>query len=128
MKKKNFLICILLFFAFQIATSQTPVYYLQSEKIDSARRPFRKAGIPLIADINKDGQKEIICFVVDYEGISNPIGNLHIIKSDGSNYPGFPKGMSDYPLDIASGDVNGDGFLDIALRYTYNIDIIDRYC
>ncbi len=124
---------ILLFIFFIIVNpirniyAQTPLFYIDPSEIDSVRSPFRKAGIPLISDLDKNGQKEIIFFALDYNGISSPIGELYVIKSDGNNYPGFPKGLYDYPLDIASGDVDGDGFLDIALRYTYSIDVIDRF-
>jgi len=121
---------IFLFFILTYASdtyTQPPFFYIESLKVDSLRAPFRKAGIPLITDLEKDGQKEIIFYVLDYNGGASPLGELYVINSLGNNYPEFPKGMSDYPLDIASGDVNGDGFLDIALRYTYNIDIIDRF-
>ncbi|MBK8982043.1 MAG: VCBS repeat-containing protein [Ignavibacteria bacterium] len=96
--------------------------------LDDARRPFQKAGIPLITDLDKDGQKEIITVSLDYNGALNPAMLLHVIKSNGSKFPNFPKGYtSDIILDIASGDVNGDGYLEIALRFTHSIDIIDRF-
>jgi len=109
------------------AQAQTPYFYVEPEKIDSMRIPFRKAGVPLITDLDKDGQKEIIFFVLDYVGGANPAGRLYVINNAGENYPGFPKGFNDYALDIASGDVDGDGYLDIAMRFTYSIEIFDRF-
>jgi len=65
-------------------------------------------------------------FVIDYFGSANP-HYLYVIKSDGSNYPNFPKGYNEVIMDINSGDVDGDGFLDIALRMQFSIDVIDRF-
>ncbi|MEO8666181.1 MAG: VCBS repeat-containing protein, partial [Ignavibacteria bacterium] len=126
MKKTFIFLFIILVYTYD-ACPQTPFFYIEALKVDSLRAPFRKPGIPLITDLEKDGQKEIIFYVLDYNGGASPLGELYVINSFGTNYPGFPKGMDDYPLDISSGDVNGDGFLDIALRYTNSIDIIDRF-
>jgi len=107
--------------------AQTPYFYIEPEKIDSLRRSFRKAGVPLITDLDKDGQKEIIFFVLDYYGTSLPFGKLYVINSAGEDYPAFPKGYNDYVLDFASGDVDGEGCLDIAMRFTDSIMVIDRF-
>ncbi|MBK9333026.1 MAG: VCBS repeat-containing protein [Ignavibacteria bacterium] len=108
--------------------SQTPIPY-QNFPIhaDSVRWPFLKAGIPLIADLDKDGQKEIITTSLDYNSVLNPVLLLHVINSYGTNYPNFPKGYNEYIYDMASGDVNGDGYLEIVLRFTHSIDVIDRF-
>ncbi|MBK8982048.1 MAG: VCBS repeat-containing protein [Ignavibacteria bacterium] len=118
---------IFIFFLISIGGyAQSPVTYL-SKTIDSQRRPLQKVGIPLITDLDNDGQKEIITASLDYNGILNPPLLLHVIKSDGSNYPNFPIGYNELLFDMACGDVNGDGFLDIVLRFTYSIDVIDRF-
>jgi len=127
MKKLNFL-CILFLCITDFLFSQTPVYYPGFPMIvDSLRKQFQKAGGPLITDLENDGQKEIIFFSVDYNSAANPPGKLYVIKSDGSNYSNFPKGYNELILDKASGDIDGDGFLDIVFRMTNSIDAIDRF-
>jgi hypothetical protein len=126
MRIKTYILLALLIF--QNVTGQTPYYYSGYPVIlDSIRTPFQKSGIPLITDLDKDNQKEIIFFSVDYNGVAIPAGLLYVIRSDGSHYPGFPKGFNEVFLCIASGDVNGDGYLDIAIRLTNSIDVIDRF-
>ena len=120
------LVFILLLILIIEVQAQTPYFYVEPEKIDTVRKPFRKAGVPLITDLDKDGQKEIIFFVLDYNGTAFPFGKLFVINSAGENYPGYPIGYNDYVLDFASGDVDGDGYLDIALRFTDSIMVIDR--
>ncbi|MBK8982737.1 MAG: VCBS repeat-containing protein [Ignavibacteria bacterium] len=72
-------------------------------------------------------RKKIIFFCVDYNGDVSPGVMLYVIKSDGSNYPNFPKGYNELILDKVSGDVNGDGYLDIVMRMTNTVDVIDRF-
>ena len=121
------LVFILLLILIIEVQAQTPYFYVEPEKIDTVRKPFRKAGVPLITDLDKDGLKEIIFFVLDYDGTVSPVGKLYIIDSDGENYSGFPMGFNDYALDITSGDIDGDGYLDIAIRFTDSIMVIDRF-
>ncbi|MEO7357977.1 MAG: T9SS type A sorting domain-containing protein [Ignavibacteria bacterium] len=124
---KNKILVIFILSVFKNILAQNPIYYPAFPiMIDSARTPFQKSGIPLIADLDKDSQQEIIFFSVDYNGVASPLGRLYVIRSDGSIFPNFPKGFNEVILCIASGDVNGDGYLDIALRLTNSIDVIDR--
>jgi len=126
--KKIITIILISFFNIALLYSQTPTPYKNFPlHLDTVRWPFQKAGIPLIADLDKNGQKEIITVALDYNGVLNPALLLHIIKSDGTNYPNFPIGYNELLFDMACGDVNGDGFLDIVLRFTYSIDVIDRF-
>jgi len=126
--KKFIIILLNFFFNIPLLFSQTPIPYQNFPlHVDNVRYPFQKAGIPLIADIDKDGQKEIITVALDYDGVLNPALLLHVIKSDGTNYPNFPKGYNELIFDMACGDVDGDGFLDIVLRFTFSIDVIDRF-
>ena len=49
------------------------------------------------------------------------------LKNDGTYYEGFHKGYNELIYDINSGDIDGDGYLDIALRLVNSIDVIDRF-
>jgi hypothetical protein len=108
--------------------SQTPGYYNNYPiLLDEVRRPFQKAGIPLITDIDRNGQKEIIFVALDYEGLANPPLYLYVLNNDGTNFANFPKGYNELIHDVASGDVNGDGFMEIVLRMAFSFDVIDRF-
>lgn len=112
------------FFIIYSVKSQTPVYYPGFPKIiDTLRSPNIGGGFPLITDLENDGQKEIIFALSG----SSPPFMLYVIKSDGEILSGFPKGYDMAIRSIASGDVNGDGFLDIALRFVNSVDVIDRF-
>ncbi|MBK9333014.1 MAG: T9SS type A sorting domain-containing protein [Ignavibacteria bacterium] len=127
MRIKTYILFVILLFQ-ESVTAQTPFYYPGYPVIlDSQRAPFQKSGIPLIADIDKDNHQEIIFFSVDYNGVASPAGFLYVIRSDGSHYPGFPKGFNEVIFCIASGDVDGDGYLDIAIRLINSIYVIDRF-
>jgi len=124
------IVFVFLFFLFDLIVlySQTPIPYQNFPiHVDSVRWPYQKAGIPLIADLDKDGQKEIITTSLDYNSVLNPVLLLHVTKSDGTNYHNFPKGYNELLFDMASGDINGDGYLEIVLRFTFSIDAIDRF-
>ncbi|MBK9332995.1 MAG: T9SS type A sorting domain-containing protein [Ignavibacteria bacterium] len=124
---KKILILILILIA-KTTLSQTPVYYNNYPiTVDDNRKRFQKAGIPLITDIDRNGQKEIIFVVLDYEGIANPPLYLYVLNNDGTNFANFPKGYNELIHDVASGDVNGDGFLEIVLRMAFSFDVIDRF-
>ena len=105
--------------------SQVP-YLTNAFRLDSLRRPYRKSSVPLITDLNKDGIKEIVFSTI---GPTVPVIALYVLEPDGSSFPGFPKGYdNEYLLhDIASGDVNGDGYIDLVLRFQNKVDVIDRY-
>jgi hypothetical protein len=81
---------------------------------------------PIIADINKDGRKEIIT-VTDVSGGYNPF-YLYVLDEKGQPIHGFPVSMSGIVC-LAVGDVDGDGFLDIAVRCCKSnsnlVDVLD---
>ena len=119
---------LFLFLIAKITLSQTPVYYNNYPiLLDQDRRPFQKAGIPLITDIDRNGQKEIVFVALDYEGSANPPLYLYVLNNDGTNFANFPKGYNELIHDVASGDVNGDGFMEIVLRMAFSFDVIDRF-
>lgn len=123
---KNLLIYLLLILNSGVLYSQTPVYYPGYPRmLDSLRTSIRdKSNVPLISDLDRDGQKEIITVTI---GNVQPYYLIYVIKSDGSNFPGFPKGFNEPVKDIASGDVDGDGYLDIAIRSKNFVNVIDRF-
>lgn len=128
MKKLSLIGLIILFVIATEIYSQTPVYYSNFPLLlDSLRTPFQKAGIPLISDLDNDGQKEIITVGLDYKSVVNPPVMLYVVKSDGSFFTNFPKGYNELIFDMASGDVDGDGFPDIALRMSNSFDVINRF-
>ena len=128
MKKRYSIIIIFLLAISEYIFCQNPVYYPGFPVIvDSLRTRYQKAGTPLITDFENDGQKEIVFFTVDYNGAANPAGMLYVINSSCSNYSNFPKGYNELILDIVSGDVNDDGFNDLAIRMTNSVDVIDRF-
>ena len=116
---------VLIIFLFVVSIqSQTPEYYPGFPRIiDSLRAPYSGASVPLITDLDKDGQREIV-FVV--AGAVTPSYMLYVINSNGEVQDGYPKGYNTPIRNLASGDVDGNGYLDIAIRFSNSIDVIDR--
>jgi len=122
--RKILLILIILTFS-DVLFSQVPVL-TNAFRLDSLRRPYGKSSVPLITDLNRDGIKEIVFSTI---GPTVPTIALYVLRPDGSSFPGFPKGYNNeyLLLDIASGDVNGDGYIDLVLRFQNKVDVIDRF-
>jgi Secretion system C-terminal sorting domain len=68
---------------------------------------------PVLVDVNADNVREIIFGTHD---IGSGVGRLHIIKSDGTSLPNFPK-VTNYWIygPPAVGYIDGDNILDVAV-------------
>ncbi len=109
----------------KVVYSHIPTPFFEPRVIDSSRSLFGSASIPLITDFEKDSQSEIVTFTVAKSAIVQPITMLHVLDSKGNNYRNFPKGFDEVPLDFASGDLDGNGYLEIVIRFKNKIDAID---
>lgn len=82
--------------------------------LDSNENTYNSGASPIIADFNGDGNNEILVCV----NLDTYTGWVHLLNSDGSSMPGFPKKVTcnlSY-MTSAAGDVNGDGFIDLVIK------------
>ena len=119
------LLCIALVIPYTFC--QTPQYVNSFPiMVDSSRKPsLMNSSTPLVTDLDGNNLKEIVFFVHDFWGLVTPFGRLHAIDYHGNELPGFPRGYDEAIISMASGDVNGDGKIDLVLRFTNTIDAID---
>ncbi|HCA42820.1 MAG TPA: hypothetical protein DEP28_06155 [Bacteroidetes bacterium] len=125
----KFLVVLNFLFLSNLLLGQTPILKQGYPKvIDSLRSTWFRASKPLIADINGDNLKEIICVSYDVGRITpNDFCRLMVLDNNGNNIQNFPISFSDTVIRIASGDVDGDGFLDIAIRFNNKVTVINRF-
>lgn len=90
---------------------------------------FNSSANPLIADLFKTGQKIIITAGYDNNFILAKPSVLYAIKNDGTNLSGFPKSYlpDSYIFGVAAGDIDKDGYIDIAVRTADSIYVYNRF-
>jgi hypothetical protein len=68
---------------------------------------------PVLADLDEDGYREIIC---GDHSQTDGSGAIHIVRYDGTSWEGWPKITGSWVYGPPSvGDINQDGFLDIVV-------------
>ena len=125
--KKFYIIFSFLILISNLSFSQTPTMLQGFPKNLDNKRSYSAWNTPVIADLNRDGQKEIIVLTTNRDTMPIAFTNLTVTKSNGESFPNFPKEYNDTIFTVASGDINGDGFLDIVMRSNQKIYAIDRF-
>ncbi len=125
--KKFYIIFSFLILISNLSFSQTPTMLQGFPKNLDNKRNYSATTTPLIVDLNRDGQKEIIVVTENSSTPLIPLCNLTVTKSNGDSFQNFPKVYNDTIFTTASGDVNQDGYLDIVMRANSRIYAIDRF-
>jgi hypothetical protein len=110
--KTNIQVLILLFFVLNIRAQQIPYHLVP----DWESTPLNHVATGLcLADINGDGWKDLI--VANGNDISRQ--NLVVYYNNGDGIfpltPSFSSADIDYHGQCAAGDINGDGWMDVAV-------------
>ncbi|KAL0053870.1 hypothetical protein WJX82_000436 [Trebouxia sp. C0006] len=60
---------------------------------------------PTLVDLNRDGKMEIV--------VGTSMGFLYVLDCEGRSMAGWPLQMGDIQAQVAVGDINGDGFVEV---------------
>ncbi|KAA6427087.1 MAG: defective in exine formation DEX1, partial [Trebouxia sp. A1-2] len=60
---------------------------------------------PTLVDLNRDGKMEIV--------VGTSMGFLYVLDCEGRSVAGWPLQMGDIQAQVAVGDINGDGFVEV---------------